>query len=329
MADEERPLTTEQRVERSVRRALGNWLLVVVLLAALGGWGYFGFFTLRPGQAAVMLLLGKHVETIEQDGLHWRVPAPLMSRTVVNVSELRNEDFGFRGALDENTPPDKVSEATMQTGDNNIVLVEFVVQYRVGNPFEQLYRVAESDVLLEEAAQAAMREVVGRYTVDGVIGERKGAVASEAAELLQELLDRYQAGIAVEDVELQEVQPPRAVREAFDDVLAANQDRNRAVNEAEGYANEVVPRARGEASELVAAAQGYREAKIADASGAAARFLSLAAEYEKAPAITRKRLYLETMEAVLPDAEKLIVEPGSGAVLPYLPLGPGAAGGQR
>jgi membrane protease subunit HflK len=133
----------------------------------------------------------------------------------------------------------------------------------------------------------------------------------------------------VEDVELQEVQPPRAVREAFDDVLAASQDRNRAVNEAEGYANEVVPRARGEASELIAGAQGYREAKIAEATGAAARFLALAAEYEKAPAITRKRLYLETMEAVLPEADKLIVEPGSGAVLPYLPLGPGSGGEKR
>jgi membrane protease subunit HflK len=169
-----------------------------------------------------------------------------------------------------------------------------------------------------------MREVVGRNTIDGVIGERKGAVASEAADLLQELLDKYQAGILVEDVELQEVQPPQAVRKAFDDVLAASQDRNRSVNESEGYANEVVPRARGEASELIASAQGYRDAKIADATGEASRFLALTAEYQKAPAITRKRLYLETMEAVLPDTEKLIVEPGTGSVLPYLPIGPAA-----
>ena len=313
-------------VERSARRAVRRIGLALLLLGGLAAWLVFtGYYQLNAGEQAVILRLGQYERTEDREGPHVMLPFPIETRDVVHVGVSQRREFGDVEAQEG----DRLAATAMQTGDNNIVLVEFVVQYRVGNPFEQLYRVAESDVLLEEAAQAAMREVVGRYTVDGVIGERKGAVASEAAELLQELLDRYHAGIAVEDVELQEVQPPRAVREAFDDVLAANQDRNRAVNEAEGYANEVVPRARGEASELVAAAQGYREAKIADASGAAARFLSLAAEYEKAPAITRKRLYLETMEAVLPDAEKLIVEPGSGAVLPYLPLGPGAAGGQR
>jgi len=307
----------ERRAGRLVRR-IGLGLLV---LGGLGPWqALTGVYQLNPGEAAVILRLGAYARTELGAGVHLHLPWPIETRDVVHVGVSQRRDFGDVDA----TEPERRLETAMQTGDNNIVLVEFVVQYRVGNPFDQLYRVADSEALLADAAQAAMREVVGRNTIDGVIGERKGAVASETADLLQELLDRYQSGISVEDVELQEVQPPQAVRKAFDDVLAASQDRNRAVNEAEGYANEVVPRARGEASELIARSQGYRDAKIADATGEASRFLAIASEYAKAPAITRKRLYLETMEAVLPDTEKLIVEPGTASVLPYLPFGPGS-----
>ena len=313
MAGEE----VERRAGRLVRR-IGLGLL---LLAGLGTWqALTGVYQVNPGEAAVILRLGSYTRTELREGLHFQLPWPIETRDVVHVRVSQRRDFCNVDAAEGERHP----ETAMQTGDNNIVLVEFVVQYSVRNPFDQLYRVADSEALLADAAQAAMREVVGRNTIDGVIGERKGAVASEAADLLQELLDKYQAGILVEDVELQEVQPPQAVRKAFDDVLAASQDRNRSVNESEGYANEVVPRARGEASELIASAQGYRDAKIADATGEASRFLALTAEYQKAPAITRKRLYLETMEAVLPDTEKLIVEPGTGSVLPYLPIGPAA-----
>jgi membrane protease subunit HflK len=311
-------------IERGAGRTVRRIGIVVVVLIALAVWeGLTGYYQLNAGEQAVILRFGRYQRTEVREGPHFMLPFPIETRDRVHVGVSQRREFGSVDAQEGS----ELAETAMQTGDNNIALVEFVVQYRVGNAFDQLYRVAERDTLIVEAAQAAMREVVGRYTIDGVIGERKGAVADETADVLQELLDRYQAGISVEDVELQEVQPPRAVREAFDDVLAANQDRNRAVNEAEGYANEVVPRARGEASELIASAQGYREAKIADATGEAARFLALATEYKKAPAITRKRLYLETMEAVLPDAEKLIVEPGS--VLPYMPLSPGVRGEAR
>jgi membrane protease subunit HflK len=239
---------------------------------------------------------------------------------VVHVGERRRRDFGDVDA----TEGDKLAETVMQTGDNNIVLVEFYVQYQIGDPFRNRYRVEDSEVLLQEAAQAAMREVVGRSTIDGVLSGRKDLIASEAEDLLQTLLDRYEAGIVIAELQLKNPQAPAPVRQAFSDVIGANQDRNRTVNEAEAYANEVVPRARGEASGLIAAAQGYRDATIADATGEATRFLALVTEYQKAPAITRKRLYLETMEAVLPEAEKLIVEPGTASVLPYLPLGPNA-----
>jgi len=313
-----------EEVERGARRTVRRIGIALSLLGGLAAWeALTGYYQLTAGEAAVVLRLGRYERTEDREGPHLMLPFPIETRDVVHVGVSQRRDFGDAEAADAT----RLAETAMQTGDNNIVLVEFVVQYRVGNPFDQLYRVADSERLLAEAAQAAMREVVGRYTIDGVIGERKGAVASEAAELLQELLDRYQAGIGVEAVELQEVQPPGPVREAFDDVLAASQDRNRAVNEAEGYANEVIPRARGEASERVAAAQGYRDAKIADATGEASRFLALAVEYQRAPAVTRRRLYLETLEVVLPEAEKVILEPGTA--LPYLPLPAGAERGER
>src|SRR5262245_6619048 len=306
----------EDRVERSVGRLVRRLGIGFLVLAGLAAWqGLTGIYQLNPGEAAVILRLGRHARTEIREGLHAHLPWPIETRDVVHVGVSQRRNFGDVEA----TEGEPLAETVMQTGDNNIVLVEFVVQYRIGDPFRNRYRVAESDALLGEAAQAAMREVVGRNTIDGVLSGRKDLIASEAEDLLQTLLDRYEAGIVVADLELQDAQAPGAVRQAFSDVIGANQDRNRAVNEAEAYANEVVPRARGEASELVAAAQGYRDAKIAAAEGEAARFLALTTEYHKAPAITRKRLYLETMEAVLPETEKLIVEPGTASVLPYLP----------
>jgi len=306
----------ERRAGRTVRR-IG---LVLLAVAALGAWvALTGVYQLNPGEAAVILRLGAYTRTELGAGVHLHLPWPIESRDVVHVGVSQRRDFGDV----ESTEPAKLAETVMQTGDNNIVLVEFFVQYQIGDPFRNRYRVSEGDALLGEAAQAAMREVVGRSTIDGVLSGRKDIIAAETEELLQMLLDRYESGIRVAAVELQDAQAPPAVRQAFADVIGANQDRNRAVNEAEAYANEVVPHARGEASEVVAAAQGYRDAKIAEATGAASRFLAVAREYEKAPAITRKRMYLETMEAVLPDTEKLIVQPGTATVLPYLPLGPG------
>jgi membrane protease subunit HflK len=309
-----------EEVERGAGRLVRRIGLGLLLLAGLATWlGLTGIYQLNPGEAAVILRLGAYARTEVREGLHLHLPWPIESRDVVHVGVSQRRDFGNVEA----TEGDALAETVMQTGDNNIVLVEFVVQYQIGDPFQNRYRVAASESLLEEAAQAALREVVGRNTIDGVLSGRKDIIASEAADLLQTLLDRYEAGITVTDVELQDAQAPAAVRQAFVDVIGANQDRNRAVNEAEAYANEVVPRSRGEAAELMAGASGYRDAKIAAATGEASRFLALVTEYQKAPAITRKRLYLETMETVLPDAEKLIVEPGTASVLPYLPLGPG------
>jgi len=216
----------------------------------------------------------------------------------------------------------------MQTQDNAIVRLSFVVQYKFGDAYKSRYSLQDPKSILRDAAQAAIREVVGRMTIEDVLSERRDDVATESERILQETLDEYDAGILVTEVQLQEVQPPEEVRQAFDDVVAASQDANRAVNEAEGYRNEVLPEARGEAAEIVAKASGYREAKIAVSTGEAARFLAVEREYRKAPEVTRKRLYLETMEAVLPSVEKVVIESGTTQVLPYLPLG-GRGGGEK
>jgi modulator of FtsH protease HflK len=321
VADDRDELQTDERLRRSVARSLGNALLALLLLGLLGAWASLGAFTLKPGQSAVLLFLGRHTETIDRDGFHLRLPPPFVSREIVNVSELRNEDFGFRGREDENTPKQALEQASMQTSDNNIVRVSFAVQYTVKDAFLARFRLAHPELVVRDAAEAAMREIVGHMTVDGVLREQRALVATEVSDLLQKILDDYDAGLDVRGVQLQDVQPPAQVRAAFDDVVAANQDANRVVNEAEGYRNEVIPKARAQSAEIVEAANGDRDAKIAEATGQASRFEAVAREYHKAPEVTSERLYLETMEAVLPDAEKVIVERGTAQVLPYLPLG--------
>ncbi len=315
------PLTAEERVRRSVRRTLGNWVVGLLLLAGAGAWAWQGAFTLKPNEAAVLLLLGRHFETVTQDGFHWRPPAPFVERHVVSWRELRTEDFGQRSDPAAESPAESLHESAMQTRDNNVVRLSFAVQYLVKDPFQSRFLLEDPDAVVRDAAQAAMREVVGRTPVDGVLREKKALVTAEVERLLQQILDGYESGIEVQSVQLQDVQPPDEVRAAFADVVAATQDASRLVNEAEGHRNEVVPRARAEAAEATAQAEAYREAKIAEATGAAERFRAIAAEYHKAPDVTRKRLYLETMEQVLPKVEKVIVEPGTAQLVPYLPLG--------
>jgi len=321
MARESDQLDTDARVKRSVNRTFSASLSVIAALAMAGVALYFGSFTLKPGEAAVLLLAGKHVRTITQDGLHFSLPPPLVERVIVNFTELRNEDFGFRGVESDEIPEEKILESTMQTSGNNIVRVSFAVQYTIKNSFLARFRLANPQDVVRDAAQAAMREVVGSMSVDGVLREQRALVATNVTRLLQEILDKYESGLDVRRVQLQEVQPPAPVRAAFADVVAALQDASRVQNEAEGYRNEVIPKAQGEAAELRAEAGAYRDSKIAHATGEASRFAAVAAEWRRAPAVTERRLYLETMEMILPDVDKVIIEPGTTQVLPYLPLG--------
>lgn len=318
MAREADP-SPDERVRRSVARTIANLTLLVASLGVLGAWSYFGFYQLEPGQAAVILRFGEYVRTEGAPGLRWHLPPPIESHEIVNVESLNKEEFGRRGA--DRAEDEVHQEASMQTSDNNIVHVAFVVQYRIKDAFKSRYRVASPREILRDAAQSAVRGVVGRHSIDGVLREERGIVQSESEQSLQESLDRYESGLEVVGIELQDVSPPEEVRAAFDDVLAATQDRNRAVNEAEGYANEVLPKARAQAIEAIESARGYRDARIAESSGEAARFRAIAGEYQKAPEVVRTRLFLETMEQVLPQVNTVIVEPGT-PMLPYLPLDP-------
>ncbi len=325
MADDPEPLSTDERVRRGAARAAVNVVLLLAALGAIGAWSYTGLYQLEPGQAAIILNFGRLARVETEPGLRWHLPPPIASHEFVAVDTLEREDFGDADAVEAQLAGPALEEAAMQTRDNNIVYLGFVVQYRIGDPVNARFRVAERRDILRDAAQAAVREVVGRTSIDGVLSEGRGAVEDETQELLQQLLDGYEAGIEVTSVQLQEVQPPPLVRHAFDDVIAAAQDRDRQIQEARGYENEVVPRARAEAAELEAEASGYREAKVAEARGEAARFEALLVEYQRAPEVTRQRLYLEAMEEVLPRVQKLIIEPGTATLLPYLPNLPAGA----
>jgi membrane protease subunit HflK len=318
MAEEKLP--TDEKVRRGAARTVANLTIVGLALAVLVVWAATGYYELEPGKAAVILRFGELRTVITHPGPKVHLPPPIESHHIVDVEEIHREEFGAPAAAGGD--PASLGEAAIQTKDNNIVHLEFAVQYRVADAYNARFRVAEPREMLRDAAQAAVREVVGRTGIDAVIAEGKDAVASESRELLQRFLDDYEAGIEVTRVQLLEVQPPREVRDAFDDVIAAAQDRDRKVQEALGYENEVLPQARGKAREMVSQASAYKEAKVSEARGEAARFLAVLTEYRKAPEVTRQRLYLETMEEILPDVEKILIEPGTTAgVLPYLPLG--------
>ncbi len=300
--------------EKKAGSLLRNLLLLVAVVGGLAAWtGLTGYYQLQPGEEAVILRLGEFRRVVDREGPGVHLPYPIETHTVVNTTELLQEEFGDV----QNAAQTKV-ETVMQTGDNAIVLLEFVVRYKKVNPRLTLFRVADPEVLVRDAAQAVMREVIARKEIEGILTELRSAVESEAEEMLSRVLTYYETGIEVIQVDLLEVQPPTEVRESFDDVVAANQDKDRQENEARAYENQVLPRAQATATELVESAEAYKQSRIAEAEGENSKFLSLLTEYQKAPEITRKRLYLETMEEVLSKSETIIVEPGS--VVPYLPL---------
>jgi membrane protease subunit HflK len=265
---------------------------------------------------------------VGEPGLRWHLPPPIETHEILNVNEVVREEFGAKDLPPGPDADEARAEATMQTSDNNIVELGFGVQYVVKDAFAARYRLADPRDTLRDAAQAAVREIVGHMTIDDVLSKQRGRVAGESQELLQRILDDYDAGVTITSIELQEVHAPQPVRAAFDDVVGAAQDANRLVNEAEGYRNEILPGARAEAVELTEAASGYREARVAEATGEAQRFVALQLEHQRAPQVTEKRLYLETMESVLPNAEKVVIEPGAAGLLPYLPLLREASGGK-
>ena len=297
-------------------RGTGVGLLVVVVVVALL-WLASGFFIVQEGQVAVITQFGKYKETTRA-GFQWRLPYPIQSHETVNLSQLRTIEVGFR-----NTSRSKVlQESLMLTDDENIVDMQFVVQYRLKETGarDYLFNNRGPDEAVKQAAETAMREIVGKKKMDFVLYEGRTEVATEVAALMQQIMDLYRTGVLVSTVAIQNAQPPEQVQAAFDDAVKAGQDRERQINEGQAYANDVVPRASGAASRLVQEAEGYRQRIVESAEGDAARFSQVLTEYKKAPQVTRDRLYLETMQQVYTNTSKVLVDTRNGSNLLYLPL---------
>ncbi|MCW5652175.1 FtsH protease activity modulator HflK [Hydrogenophaga sp.] len=280
-------------------------------------WLGTGFFIVQEGQQAVITQFGKYHSTVGA-GFNWRLPYPVQRHETVFVTQLRSVDVG----RDNIVPATGLRESSMLTEDENIVDIKFVVQYRLSDARAFLFESRDPDLAVLKAAETAVREVAGKMKMDAVLAEERDQIAPRVRALMQTILDRYKVGIEVVAVNLQQggVRPPEQVQVAFDDVLRAGQERERAKNEAEAYRNDVVPRARGTASRLVEEAEGYRARISAQAEGDAQRFRSVLTEYQKAPQVTRERMYVDAMQEIYSNVTKVLVDSKSGSNLLYLPL---------
>ena len=292
-----------------------------VLFAALVFffWLLAGFFTVDASERAVMFRLG-NPSGVKTPGLSWHMPL-IEDYRIVNLSEVRRVEIGFRS-----TAQNKNSrESLMLTEKLNIVDMQFVVQYVLNDPqlflFENRFANRRAEDVVQQAAETAMRRVVGEHSIDFVLKEGREVVSSDTKNAIQEILNHYKTGIEISHVAVQNVQPPDQVQDAFEDAIKARQDRERKINEGQAYANDIIPRSRGQASRIVESAEAYKQSTIARAQGKADRFLLVAEEYTQAPQVTRRRLYLETMESVMGRANKVLIDDSVGAGnLLYLPL---------
>ncbi|MDX5408930.1 MAG: FtsH protease activity modulator HflK [Thauera sp.] len=286
-------------------------LLVLVLVV----WLASGFYTVDANQRGVVLRLGKYVATTEP-GLRWRLPAPFETHEIVDLTGVRTVEVGYRGSERNKV----LRESLMLTDDENIINIQFAVQYVLNSPENYVFNNRFPDEAVAQAAETGMREIVGKSRMDFVLYEGREEIATTAHELMQRILDRYETGIQISRVTMQNAQPPEQVQAAFDDAVKAGQDRERQKNEGEAYANDVVPRARGTASRLVEEANAYRERVVANAEGEASRFSQVFAEYSRAPEVTRERLYLDTMQQVMASTSKVMIDAQGNGNLLMLPL---------
>ena len=284
-------------------------------IALLIGWGVSGFYIVPEGQSGIVTTFGRYSETTPP-GFRWHLPYPIQSAELVDVSSVRTAVIGAQGAAD------RASEALKLTDDENIVDVQFTVQYRIkpDGAKDYLFRTRGPDLSVRQTAESAMREVVGRKTMDSVLFESNAEIAEDVKKSMQVMLDRYRTGIEVMSVAIQNAQPPQPVQAAFNDAVKAGQDRERSINLGEAYRNAVIPKAKGTASRLKEEAEGYRARVTETARGDAKRFAAVLAEYEKAPQVTRDRLYIDAMRDVFASVSKVYVDQRSGSSLLYLPL---------
>ena len=285
------------------------YVLLALILVATLAWAATGFYTVQPGQVAVLRLFGRF-NSEQGPGLNWFPPTPVGTRAIVNVDEIRRLELGFRG----NTPVPV--ESLMITGDENIVDVKLLVQFDIKDPVDFLFRVVDPEgITMRDVAETALRQVVGSRPIDDVLTDKKEEIQIETQRLIQSLLDIYQAGINIREVKLQAVNPPDQVRDAFDDVVRAKENKETIINLADAYEEKVLPTAQGEAARLVESAEATRSERINLATGQAERFKAILTEYSKSPDVTRQRLYLDAMEEILPDVNKFIVNPGTNVVV--------------
>ena len=293
--------------------------VIVVLVLLAGVWLATGFYTVQQGETAVILRFGSFQQATTA-GLHWHFPTPIETKIIVNTEKVQTVEVGYRSAAN-NIRQTVQRESLMLTEDENIIDIAFAVQYRISDANKFLFNVSDQmDVLVRSSTEAAVREVVGKTSMDDVITSGRSIVASKTSEILQRILDRYESGIEIVSVDMQHALPPSEVKPAFDDAVKAREDEVRYKNEAEAYSNDVIPRARGRSARIVQESEAYKATVIAQAQGEASRFSSILKEFNVAPEITRERMFLESIEQVLNGSNLVMVDQKNSNNIMYLPL---------
>jgi len=285
-------------------------------------WAFSGLYRVLPDEQGVVLRFGKFVSTT-QPGLNYHIPYPVETVLTPKVTKVNRIDVGFRSASDSGRTSgigDVSEESLMLTGDENIVNIDFSVFWVIKDAGQFLFKIQSPVETVKAAAETAMREVIAKSKLQSILTEGRSKIEIETQEIAQSLLDEYESGIQITQVQTQKADPPDEVIDAFRDVQAARADMERSKNEAEAYANDVIPRARGEAAKILQEAEAYKKQVVAAAEGEASRFVAIYTEYAKAKQVTQERMYLETMEKVLADIDKVIIDRKAGGVVPYLPL---------
>lgn len=301
--------------------------LLLALVAAIGVWGYASVFQVKPDEAAVVLTFGSYTTT-KGPGLHFAA-WPVQTVDVIPVTRENSVEIGFRGAANTTERTDAslrnnmIDESLMLTGDENIVDINFQVVWNIAEPTKFLFNLADPDRTVRAVAESAMRQVIGRSELKPILNRDRAMVSQDVHNLIQETLDSYESGVNIVRLNFDRADPPPAVIDSFRDVQAAEQDRDTLEKRAEAYANQRLAEARGEAAQVLQEAEGYRARVVKEAEGEAERFKEVYASYERAPEVTRKRLYLETVERVLGEVDKIVIDEssqGGQGVVPYLPL---------
>ena len=304
--------------------ASGGKPIILGLIILLVIWALSGLYRVLPDEQGVVLRFGKFVKTT-QPGLNYHIPFPVESVLTPKVTKVNRMDIGFRSERDSGFATgggvaDVPEESLMLTGDENIVNIDFSVFWVIKDAGKFLFKIQSPVETVKAAAETAMRQVIAKSKLQSILTEGRSSIEIETQEIIQSILDEYESGIQITQVQTQKADPPDQVIDAFRDVQAARADMERSKNEAEGYANDVIPRARGDAAKILQEAEAYKQQVVAAAEGEASRFIAIYNEYAKAKKVTQERMYLETMEKVLADINKVIIDKKAGGVVPYLPL---------